>query len=280
MMPPTLPGPLIAGRPVSTGGQLFLEIAVAVAITALVVIAGRVRRRWGTSMGFVVLLAALLGSGVEVVYNTAADFWYYQPNAVALFSTWGRSLPVWALGSYVPFYGGLGMLGWWFLERGATRAGIAAYAVGVWAFAVGTEVVLVGIHVYAYYGPQPYQIAGFPAWVSAANAAICTCMAVGAARLSRVTSGPRQWLLIAVGPPLVSSCLIGTTFPMICVLHAAHPSTAALYASGAAATVLAALVTTLVLGLVPRDGLADTLIPRRREGGTASDLAKLLGMPG
>ena len=279
-MPPTLPGPLIAARPVSAAGQFFLEVAVAVTIVALTAVAARIRWRWGTSMGFVVLLAALFGSGVEVVYNTAADFWYYQPDAVALFSTWGRSLPVWALGSYVSFYGGLGMLGWWLLERGATRAGIAAYAVGVWAFAVGTEVVLVGVHVYAYYGPQPYQIAGFPAWVSAANAAICTCVAVGAARLSRVTSGLRQWLLIAVGPPLVSSCLIGTTFPMVCVLHAAHPSTAARYAGGAAATVLAALVIAVVLSLVPRDGLADSLIPGRRGSGTASEPAKLLGMRG
>jgi hypothetical protein len=263
MMSPTLPGPLIAARPVSAAGQLFLEVAVAVAIVALAAVATRIRRRWGTMMGFVVLLAALLGSGVEVVYNTAADFWYYQPNADALFSTWGRSLPVWALGSYVPFYGGLGLLGWWLLERGVTRAGIAAYAAGVWAFAIGTEVVLVGIHVYAYYGPQPYQLAGFPAWVSAANAAICTCVAIGAARLSRVTSGGRQWLLVALGPPLVSSCLIGTTFPMVCVLHAAHPSTAALYLGGAAATVLAALVIVVVLGLVPTGGLADSLIPRR-----------------
>jgi hypothetical protein len=278
-MPPALPGPLIASRPVSAAGQLFLEVAVAVAIVALAVVAMRIRRRWGTSMGFVVLLAALFGSGVEVVYNTAADFWYYQPNADALFSTWGRSLPVWALGSYAPFYGGLGMLGWWFLERGATRARIAAYAVGVWVFAVLTEVVLVGIHVYAYYGPQPYQIAGFPVWVSAANAAICTCVAVGAARLSRVTSGPRQWLLIVLGPPLVSSCLIGTTFPMVSVLHAAHPSTVALYAGGAAATALAALLIVVVLGLVPREGLADSLIPEKVSE-YAREPAKLTGMPG
>jgi len=143
--------------------------------------------------------------------------------------------------------------------------------VGVWAFAVGTEVALIGIHVYTYFGPQPYQIAGFPAWVSAANAAICTSMAVGAARLSRVTSGGRQWLLIAAGPPLVASCLIGTTFPMVCVLHAAHPSTAALYAGGAAATVLAALVIVVVLGLVPRQGLTDSLLP---------GLPGVPGMPG
>jgi len=276
-MPPTLPGPLIALRPVSSAGQIFLEVAVAVAIAALVGVAVRIRRRWGTSMGFVVLLATLFGSGVEVVYNTAANFWYYQPHTDALFGTWGRSLPAWALGSYAPFYGGLGLLGWWLIERGATRARIAAYAAGVWVFAVVTEVVLVGIHVYAYYGPQPYRIAGFPIWTAAANAAICTLVAVGAARLSRVTGGPRQWLLIAAGPPLVSSCLIGTTFPMVSVLHTAHPTTLALYIAGAAATVLAALVIVMAVSLIPRDGLADSLIP---VSVAASRPAKLVGMSG
>jgi hypothetical protein len=258
-MPPSLPGPLIVSHPVSSAAQIVLEIVVGAAIVALLVVAYRIRRSWGTSMGFVVLIAALLGSGVEVVYNTASDFWYYAPHADTLFSTWGRGLPMWALGSYVPFYGGLGLLGWWLLERGATRARLAWYAAAIWVFAIITEVALVGIHVYTYYGPQPYQISGFPAWVSAANATICTSVAVGAARLSRVTSGPRQWLLVVLGPPLVASCLIGTTFPMVSVLHASHPSTTALYVGGAAATVLGALVITAVLGLVPRGGLADSL---------------------
>jgi hypothetical protein len=266
-MPPSLPDPVIVSRPVSSAAQVVLEVVVAVAIASLIAVAARIRRRWGTSMGFVVLLSALFGSGVEVVFNTASDFWYYQPGSAALFSTWGRSLPAWALGSYVPFYGGLGLLGWWLLERGARRAALAWFAVGVWAFAAVTEVCLVGIHLYVYYGRQPYQVAGFPIWVSAANAAICVSMAVGAARLARVTSGPRQWLLIAAGPPLVSACLIGTTFPMVSVLHAAHPSQLALYAGGAAATLLAALLITAILGLVPKAGLADSLIAGAASGG-------------
>jgi hypothetical protein len=284
-MPPSLPGLDIVSRPVGSVGQVVLEVVVAAAIAALVVVAARIRRRWRTSMGFVVLLAALLGSGVEVVYNTASDFWYYQPHADGLFSTWGRTLPAWALGSYVPFYGGLGLLGWWLLERGARRAALAWYAAGVWAFAVATEACLVGIHLYTYYGPQPYQVAGFPAWVSAANSAICTSMAVGAARLARATSGPRQWLLIAGGPPLISGCLIGTTFPMVSVLHGTHPSQLALYIGGAAATLLAALLITTVLGLVPKAGLAGSLIPGAASGSKpgkepASVSAKVPGIRG
>jgi hypothetical protein len=258
-VPVSLPDPAVVSRPVSSAGQLTLEIAVGLTVAVLAVVAVRIRARWHTWMGAVVLLATLLGSGVEVIFNTAADFWYYQPHQVAGVSTWDRSVPLWALGSYVPFYGGLGLLGWLLLEKGATRRRLAAYAVGLWVFAVVTEVGLVGIHVYQYYGPQPYRIGNFPVWISAANAAICTTVAVGAARLSRRLHGPAQWLLVVLGPPVVSAFLLGTTFPMVIALQASDPSTAASYAAGAVSTALAVAVCALVLRLVPVSGLPDSL---------------------
>ena len=268
-MPATLPGPAIVTHPVSSAGQTFMEIAVAATIVIALVAAVRIQRRWHTSMGFVLMAAALLASGGEVVFNTAAQFWYYRPGADALFTTWGRSLPTWALGSYVPFYAGLGMIGWFLLERGATRRQLAGYAVGVWAFAIITEVSLVGIRVYQYFGQQPYRIAHFPIWISAANAGICTTFAVGGAAVSRVLRGRRQWLLVLVGPAVVSGYLLGTTFPVVIALHADHPSTAALYLTGALATVIAAGVCAAVLQLVPATGYADSLLPAREEQASA-----------
>jgi hypothetical protein len=262
-MPSTLPDPYVLNHPVSAAGQTFMEIAVCAAVIAVLVAAVRVRRRWQTSMGFVLVLATLLASGVEVVFNTAGQFWYYRPGADALFTTWGRSLPTWALGSYVPFYGGLGMIGWFLMERGAPRRRMAIYAVSVWVFAIVTEVSLVGIHVYQYFGPQPYEIARFPIWVSAANAGICTSVAVGAPLLARSLRGPAQWLMVAAGPSLVSAFLIGTTFPAVLALHSDHPSTGLLYLAGAASTLLAAGVCALVLRLVPVNGLPDSLLAAR-----------------
>jgi hypothetical protein len=262
-MPSTLPGPDVLNQPVSAAGQTFMEIAVSAAAVAALVAAVRVRRRWQTSMGFVLVLGTLLASGVEVVFNTAAQFWYYRPGTDALFTTWGRSLPTWALGSYVPFYGGLGMIGWFLMERGATRRRMASYTVSVWAFAIVTEMSLVGIHVYQYFGPQPYEIARFPIWISAANAGICTSVAVGTPLLARSLRGPAQWLLVLAGPPVVSAFLIGTTFPAVIELHSDHPSTGLLYLAGALSTVLAAGVCALVLRLVPVNGLPDSLLPDR-----------------
>ncbi|MDP9115702.1 MAG: hypothetical protein M3O28_00235 [Actinomycetota bacterium] len=262
-MPSTLPDPSVVTHPVSSAGQIFLEVAVAAAIIVVLIAAARIQRRWGTSMGFVVVLGTLLASGVEVVFNTAANFWYYQPHQNSLFSTWDRSLPIWALGSYVPFYGGLGMIGWLLLERGATRRRMAVFAGAVWLFAVVTEISLVGVHVYQYYGPQPYEIARFPIWISAANAGICASVAVGAALLSRSLHGWVQWLAVLLGPSLVSSFLLGTTFPLVSVLHANHPSTVLLYVGGAVSSVLAVAVCALVLRLVPATGLRDSLLPGR-----------------
>jgi hypothetical protein len=242
---------------------MFMEIAVALTVVAALIAAARIKRRWHSLMGFVVILAALLASGVEVVFNTAAQFWYYRPGADALFTTWGRSLPTWALASYVPFYAGLGMLGWLLLERGATRRRMAGYAVAVWAFAIVTEVALVGIHVYQYFGTQPYEIARFPIWISAANAGICTSVAVGAALLSRALRGPIQWAVVLAGPAVVSAFLLGTTFPLVSALHSGNPSTTLLYLTGAISTLLAAAVCALVLRLVPAAGLGDSLLPER-----------------
>jgi hypothetical protein len=264
-MPAPLPSPAVLTRPVSSAGQTFMEIAVALTIVVVLVVAVRIQRRWKSSMGFVLMLGALVASGVEVVFNTAAQFWYYRPGADALFTTWGRSLPTWALGSYVPFYAGLGMLGWFLLERGATRRQLAGYALGVWAFAILTEVSLVGIHVYQYFGPQPYQIGHFPVWISAANAGICTTFAVAGATVSRSLRGPAQWLVVVAGPPVVSGFLLGTTFPLIAALHADHPSTGLLYVTGAVSTALAATVCAAVLRLVPVAGFADSLLPTNTE---------------
>jgi hypothetical protein len=286
-MPSTLPPSSVLTHPVSRAGQTFMEIAVSAALVVVLVAAVRIWRRWHTSMGFVLVLGTLLASGVEVVFNSAAQFWYYRPGADALFTTWDRSLPTWALGSYVPFYGGLGMLGWYLLERGATRRQMARYAAAVWAFAILTEVSLVGIHVYQYFGPQPYEIARFPIWISAANAGICTTVAVAAPLLARSLHGPAQWLVVLAGPSLISAYLIGTTFPAVTVLHSEdHPSTGLLYLTGALSSVLAAGVCALALHLVPSDGLPDSLLPERRSpsaheepGAPRSDSARALDMP-
>ena len=262
---PSLPGGPVYDRAVSSAGQTFLEIAVAVAVVAVLVVSWRIQRRWGTSMGFVAMAGTFLASGVEVVYNSASNFWYYRPGADALFTTWDRSLPTWALVSYTPFYAGLGILGWYLLERGVSRRQMVFYALGVWVFAIVTESSLISLHVYQYYGDQPFRLGNFPAWISSANAMICVAVAVGCARLARVLTGWRQLLGIALGPAVISVGLIGSTFPGVLALHADRPTTAAVYIGAVLADLLGVLLIAATLQLVPRDGLADSLLPARRE---------------
>ncbi|WP_375476306.1 hypothetical protein [uncultured Jatrophihabitans sp.] len=257
-----LPAPDIAGHHVNTTSQLLLEIVVAIAILALLVVAECIRRRWHTPMAYVVLAATLLASGVEVVFNTAGELWYYTPGQHGVISTWDRSIPAWALCSYVPFYGGLGLLGWWLIERHATRLQMVGYLVAVWIFAMVTEVSLISLGVYRYYGGQPFSVHGFPTWISMSNAAICVTVGVGAARLSRSLPPARQWMAIVLGPALTSAALIGTQFPEVSALHAGHRSQGLVYAMAAVSVVLALVLGLLVLELVPAAGMPDSLRER------------------
>ncbi|WP_236787735.1 hypothetical protein [Amycolatopsis sp. GM8] len=262
-----LPGPDIANRPANQTSQLVLEIAVAVAVVLMLYVGVRVRQRWGTWLGLVIVIATGFGSGVELLFNTTANFWYYAPGAHELITSWGRQVPAWAAGSYIPFYGGLGILGWYLIERGASRLTLALYGLAIYVVFIVTEIVLVGIGLYAYYGDQPWQIASFPIWISAANVAICLTIAVGASRISRGITGWRVWPLIGFGPVLIGGYLVGSSWPMITALKGDNPSTAQLWLSGAAATVIAVACVAAILGLVPRRGRTDTLLPRQRVSG-------------
>jgi hypothetical protein len=264
-----LPGPDLLNRPVNETSQLVLEIGVAVAVAAMVYVGLRLRLRWGTWLGLVIVVATGFASGVELLFNTAANFWYYAPGQHDLYSTWGRQVPVWAAASYIPFYGGLGILGWYLIERGASRLKLALYGLAIYVVFILTEVVLVGIDLYAYYGDQPWQIASFPIWISAANVAICLTISVGASRISRSITDWRVWPLIGFGPVLIAGYLIGSSWPMITALKADHPSTAQLWLSGAASTAIAVACVTAVLGLVPKRGRTDTLLPGQRVPGDA-----------
>lgn len=258
-----LPDPDLLNRPVNQTSQLVLEIAVGACVALMIYIGFRVRQRWGTWLGLVIVIATGFGSGVELIFNTAANFWYYSPGQHDMYTTWERQVPFWAAGSYIPFYGGLGILGWYLIERGASRLQMALYGLAIYVVFILTEVVLVGIDLYAYYGDQPWQIASFPMWISAANVAICLTIAVAASRLSRAIRDWRVWPLIGLGPVLIGGYLIGSSFPMIDALKATSPSTAQLWLGGLFATLIAVSCIAGVLGLVPKHGRTDSLLPSR-----------------
>jgi hypothetical protein len=251
-------------RPVSSAGQAFASVLVAVALIVLVTIAVRLRKKRGTWIGVILLLSTFVASSLEVTYNAVSNFWYYKPGQTALYSDWGRSFPVWALCSYAAFYGGIGMLAWWLVERGAKRWQMIQLLAVVWLVFVAAEIFFVGIHVYEYYGRQPFRVAGFPIWPSLSNATICLAIGICAARLRVNLRGRREWGLLTLGPLILGAGLVGTTFPTVNALHANHPSSLVLNVSAILTLGMAAAAAWLVLQLVPEDGLGPADPPNLR----------------
>jgi len=241
--------------PVSHAGQAVMTIGVAVGLALIVVAAVRLGRRWSTAVPALVVLGTLFAGFYEPMENVAAHMWYYRPGQVTFFDAFDRSLPVWVFFSYAAFYGGFGLIAWWLTEKGAPRAQLARFVLGMWAFAIVTEIVGTQLNTYQYYGRAPFRVAGFPIWVSLSNAAICTTIGVATARLRRVLVGRQQLALLCLGPFAITMGLVGTGFPMLTALNTVDPPTWLLYGAAVVSMAMAGVMAWGATQLVPVAGL-------------------------
>lgn len=240
---------------VSSTGQVAETVLVAVSLVIIAVAAVRLARRWSTWLPVVMVLATIWAAFFERTFNITANLWYYQPGQVTLYRAFGGGLPIWVFFSYGAFYGGLGLLVWWLVDRGATRRRVAQIAGYLWLAAAITEIVNIHFGTYTYIGKQPFRLFQFPLWIPLTNVAICLAIGVGAARLRPLLTGSRIWAAMFLCPAAIVSGLAATSFPMINALHVDHPHMwlsylAALASMGLAGTMI--WVTTLA---VPVEGL-------------------------
>lgn len=153
-------------------------------------------------------VAVVIGSALASVYEPLGDLFahvtYHEIGQLRAFASFGFSIPLWIVPTYVIFFGlpvvalqrvigrGTAMRDWLLLWVGA--------AVGALFF----EVWLLQSGAIAYYGPnQPFQLFGFPVWMAAVNASTMLVVAavVRAADISVI--GKRTPLLIALLFPAI-----------------------------------------------------------------------------
>jgi hypothetical protein len=134
----------------------------------------------------------------------------------------------------------------------------------MWVGFIVLEVCNLALGTYTYYGPQPFRIGGFPAWVSLSNAAICVSLGILLALGGRALSGGRQWLLVVACPGVVAAGLFGTTFPEDLALHVVDPSRWLTYGAAVASTLLALALAGLSTALLPSGGLPPRQTPPPR----------------
>jgi hypothetical protein len=243
-------------RHVNGTGQAIMTVGTFAGLAVFVVCAFRLGRRWNTWTPAAIVAGTLLAGMVEPLNNRLANMWYYRPGQQTMYSSFDASLPVWVFFSYAACFGGLGLLTWYLVERGATRATVAKLIGGMWVFFVGTEIVGTQLNTYDYFGPHPLRIAGFPCWVSLGVACICATIGTGAALIRRhFDRGAGLAAVFLLGPVACVIGLVGTGFPTMTVINTDDPSTAALYGAALASTVLNLLLAWFLTQLVPRDGL-------------------------
>lgn len=242
---------------VNSAGQVIDTIGVIVGLIIIATAVVRLQRRWRTWAPLVLVLSTLGAAFIEPIFNVASNLWYFKPGQASLYTSFGISQPSWVIFSYAAAYGGLGLLVWSQVEKGATRLQLAKLAGVLWCGFVVLEIVNIRLGTYEYFGPQPFRVAGFPVWIAAANVAICLAIGVGCARLRRVVSGGQIWVLLALGPLAVSAGLVGTEFPTLNVLHTLNPPTWLIYASAVVSTALAVGMGWIACQFIPAGGMVN-----------------------
>jgi hypothetical protein len=157
----------------------------------------------------VCLAGGALASLIEPLTDHVAFVWFAPDGLWEMFATFNRPMPWFILPCYIWFVGGqLAYL----LHR--VRTGVTARQLWVlYAVFVGTNVVMevpaIAAGIYAYYGAQPFKIAGLPIWfqsISAAAPLFATAVFVhvwprlhGWRRLAAVPIAPAVWAMTNAG---------------------------------------------------------------------------------
>jgi hypothetical protein len=120
-----------------------------------------------------VTLASLLIGGAISYFNEPIDdvlglVWHPVIGQWTALDTFAR-VPLWGLGIYIVFFGGMPYLILQSLRRGVTRWHLWGW-VGVLAVDVAVELPILASGIYSYYGDAPVRIGGFPVYWIVINA--------------------------------------------------------------------------------------------------------------
>jgi hypothetical protein len=179
-------------QPVMTFGQ----------VVPVIVVVWLAVRRWLPGEP-VLAVACLVGGGLASFIEPMVDHlglvWFAPEGMWEMFRTFDRPMPWFILPCYVWYIGGQAILTLYFLRRGLSRRGLFTLYGAYMLTNVVMEIPAIAAGIYAYYGPQPFKVAGLPIWFQFINAA---SPIVGAAVIYRI-GARRAWhplMAVAVVP--------------------------------------------------------------------------------
>jgi fluoride ion exporter CrcB/FEX len=242
--PPDFPQP-----PVDTlmpvGAQTVVTAAVA-ALTLIAFAAGlRELRRSGSPLFLLVLAGALVSSLNEPAGDIMIQCWHAAVGQWEAFEFLGRPIPVWVLLVYPLYFGVLPYVFYRLFTAGLTRKRFWAYAVGGFVINAAFESLLLALHVFTYYGYQPYTVAGYPVAIFIVNYTGAVLAGLVLALVGDRLKGPQQlWILIV--PAAAQLTAFAALLPHVYTLNTS--STLAVKYLGATAA--------FAIGVAALDGIA------------------------
>jgi hypothetical protein len=205
--------------------QLVATVAMAVLVAGFAAYAVREIARSRS-----VTLALLLIGGAVSYFNEPIDdvlglVWHPVVGQWTALDTFAR-VPLWGLGIYIVFFGGMPYLILQSLRRGVTRRQLWGW-VGVLAVVdVAVELPVLASGIYSYYGDAPLQIGGFPVYWIVINTVGPLALAVLLMAAGETFTGWRALYLLFL--PMMSDAAgsVAVGWPIFSALnaHASAPA--------------------------------------------------------
>jgi hypothetical protein len=239
------------GVPVNLTGQWVLTVGVICGLVVVAVAAVRLGRRLDSWAPVAMVAGSLLSGFIEPIYCITMHLWYYRPGQWTMITAFGNSQPVWSWLSYCAFYGGLSLLVWWRIEKGATRSDLLRLGGILLLIGAATEIVCIKLGTYEYYGPHPFRVAEFPLWIAVANASVGMVAGIVAQRLRPLLPGPQVIAYLALVPGCMTMIQFGTGFVTLDAINTPNPPMWLLYVLSVISMALSCALSWCALRLVP-----------------------------
>ena len=243
--------------------QLYATIAMGIVVAGFVLYALRDTIKHRSPLALMLLLGGAICYLNEPIVDVLGLVWHPRPNQWIALETFGP-VPLWGLGIYIVFFGGMTLALYRQAQRGITRK---AFWIGVLAFFIvdiAAELPLIHLGLYRYYGEPPYMFMGLPMYWLFINT---PGPLIDVALLLRAPGFFKGWRMLLVPIlPMTTDAMgsIASGWPIFSALNTPDAS---------AATKWLAATLTIIIGLVLMEALSRLICAPAKAPATSANPA-------
>lgn len=213
----------------------------------------------------VIPVFVVVGSIAAILYEPLGDTlemaWYPAVGQITGVTLWGRHTPLFIVLMFVTYFAAATTAFLFLAARGFTARLWWVFVIGSIVGQVVMEEVILAIGpAWIYYGPQPFRMIHFPAWIAVTAAVYQMVIGAGVWAITRYLPTRHHWLIVPATPLLF---LVGHA-------TAAFPGGLALYSTDDTALIWLGGATSIVLSFAICWGLSTAFVPRRGASATAA----------